>query len=828
MASSSVPRPVVHAAIPDDIALIRSSALFQAEWYLDRYPDVRAAELDPARHYLEFGGVEERDPGPDFDSGSYLRCNLDVQRAGLNPLLHYLKFGREEGRLISSLHARWIDVNEQLQPLDREAIQLHIESFSRHPLISVIVPVYRTDPCLLREMIASVTRQTYPYWQCCIADDNSESPEIIEILRAAAEAEPRIHLTLREGNGNICAATNTALEQAAGEFVCLLDHDDVLHENALYEVAAEILAHPEADILYSDSDSMDDHGHRFDPYFKPDWNYDLMLGLNLISYLGVYRRSLVEAVGGMRTGYEGSQDYDLALRVAELTTPERIRHVPAILYHWRRSTLRESFSDRAIEQCVDAARAAIADHLRRRGLQATPQPSQKISNFTRVMYALPSPPPLVTVGVVAPDKPGHLIACLSAVLFRTPYSPVEVLVLRVPSEDPETGAALDRLEQGGLIRTLRSAQPLNANEARNLLVGQANGEVVVLLDSDVEMTDRAWLNELVSQALRPEIGLVGPIVVGADGRLCEAGRVLSAKCAPPAVKREAGGYFGVFALTRQVSALSAACLAFRKAVYLQAGGMVAQQPQYQAEVDFCLRVQAAGFRNLLTPHMEATRHSPHSAIASEPDKSEAPTLREDPFYSPHLSLDALFVETSNPSRRVKPWSAIRNRLTIQKGQALRAGILLEGVPRAAKLLEIGASYSPIAPRSEGWDTKIVDHANRAELVEKYKREPDVWVGRIEEVDFIWTEGSIADAIPQVFHGTFDCLIASHVIEHVPDLVGFLLDIISIPLPRIRADAESAPGQQFVDPVDPVRSSRERHEGRCRSTFGFNRKDSPSS
>jgi len=175
--------------------------------------------------------------------------------------------------------------------------------------------------------------------------------------------------------------------------------------------------------------------------------------------------------------------------------------------------------------------------------------------------------------------------------------------------------------------------------------------------------------------------------------------------------------------------------------------MVAQQPQYQAEVDFCLRVQAAGFRNLLTPHTEATRHSPHSAIASEPDKSEAPTLREDPFYSPHLSLDALFVETSNPSRRVKPWSAIRNRL---------------------------ASYSPIAPRSEGWDTKIVDHANRAELVEKYKREPDVWVERIEEVDFIWTEGSIADAIPQVFHGTFDCLIASHVIEHVPDLVGFLL------------------------------------------------------
>ncbi len=769
MAIDSVPQPVV----PQDIALLRSSALFQAEWYLERYPDVRAANLDPARHYLEYGGVEERDPGPDFDSGSYLRGNLDVKRAGLNPLLHYLKFGREEGRLISSLHARWIEVNERLEPFDREAIQLHIASFSTYPLIAVIVPVYRTDPRLLREMLASVTRQTYPHWQCCIADDNSESPEIIELLRAAAEAEPRIRLTLRDGNGNVCAATNTALEQASGEFVCLLDHDDVLHENALYEVAAEILAHPEADIIYSDSDSMDDHGHRFDPYFKPDWNYDLMLGLNLISHLGVYRRSLVEAVGGMRTGYEGSQDYDLALRVAELTKPERIRHVPAILYHWRRSTLRESFSDRALEQCVEAARAAIAEHLRRRGVEATLQPSHKISNFTRVVYALPAPAPLATVGVVAAGQAEHLVACLSAVLFRTSYSPVEVLVLRQPSEDAETCTALDRLEQGGLIRSLQSAHPLSLNKARNLLVEQAMGEVVVLLDSNIHMPDRTWLDELVSHALRPEIGLAGPIIVGSDGRLCEAGRVLGARHAPPAVKREAGGYFGVFALTRQVSALSPACLAFRKAVYLQAGGIDVEQSPYTAEVEFCLRVQAAGLRNLLTPHMEATLCSPRPDAKCEPEKSDAPQAPEDPFYSPHLSLDALFVETANPSRRVKPWAAIRNRLAIQKGQAMRAGMLLEGVARDARLLEIGASYSPIAPRSEGWNTKIVDHANRDQLVEKYKREPDLWVERIEEVDFIWTDGSIADALPAPLHGAFDYLIASHVIEHVPDLISFL-------------------------------------------------------
>ena len=764
-----MPEPITQ----EDVALIRASPWFQEEWYLERYPDVREASLDPARHYLEFGAAEARNPGPDFDSASYLRGNLDVQRAGLNPLVHFIQFGRAEGRMISSLHQQWIEKNDRLDKVDHEAIRVHIASFSSRPLISVIVPVYRTDIPHLRQMIDSVVKQSYPNWECCIADDCSDDPAILKLLSDAAREEPRILLTLRETNGNICAATNSALALATGEFVCFLDHDDLLHENALYEVSAELLAHPDADIVYSDSDCVDDAGHRYDPYFKPDWNYDLMLGLNLISHLGVYRRSLVEHAGGLRPGYEGSQDYDLALRIAELTTPERIRHIPAILYHWRRSNSLQSFSDKALDRCVGAARAAIADHLVRRGVHATVEACPKIPNFTRVVYSLPASPPLVTVGTIANGDPDSLVRCLSDVL-RTDYAPMEVLVVRTEGYASQAHVALDRLEKSGLIR-FHPVRAADSNAARNLLVEHASGEVVVLLDGELRVPDPRWLTELVSQALRPDVGLVGPILVDAEERIYGAGIVVGGRQPLTPVNRCFSGYFGIFALTREVSALHSHCLAFRRSVYIDAGGMTPRFPHSDSDVNFCLRVNQAGLRNLLTPHGEVVRSG--SALDVQPiveSEMWGMTISaEDPFYNPNLSLDGIFNATSNPSRRIKPWSAIKNRFIIRNGQAMRAAMLLEGVPQLAKILEVGASYSPIAPRAEGWNTKIVDHACRAELVEKYKQERDVWVDRIEEVDFIWTAGSIADAVPDALRGSFDFMIASHVIEHVPDFISFL-------------------------------------------------------
>jgi glycosyltransferase involved in cell wall biosynthesis/2-polyprenyl-3-methyl-5-hydroxy-6-metoxy-1,4-benzoquinol methylase len=729
----------------DLVAVIRSSPLFDGDWYLAHNPDVAAAGTDAAEHYLHHGGFEERDPGPHFNSAFYLQSNPDVRRHGMNPLLHYVLHGRAEGRAGANPHARWVRDCDRLDDLDRVAIRRHIAGLERHPLLSVVVPVYDTDPQHLAEMIASVKQQAYPYWELCIADDCSTDPAVARILRAAAAGDRRIKLAFRTRNGHISAATNSALALATGEFVCLLDHDDLLHENALYELAVELDAHPDADLVYSDSDQIDEEGCPYQPYFKTDWNYDLMLGQNMISHLGAYRRALVEQVGGMRTGFEGSQDYDLALRVADATAPERIRHIPAILYHWRRPAGAASFSALAPERCTTALRTAVADHLARRGIAARVEPARGAPHFSRVVYPLPPQPPLVTVAAIATGERDGADERLRDVLSRTAYDPVEIVVVHA--------------ERGALA------------QAKNRAVREARGDVVVLLDADLRADDPQWLSTLVSHALRPGVGLVGALVAGPDGAIADAGIVLNAR-AGHAAAHARGGHFGCFALTREVSAVSSACVAFRRAHYVEAGGLRDDVPLRRAEVELCLRVRDAGLRTIATADAELVRDTPRADDVGG-DDAASPSCAEDPFYNPNLSLETLYHEPANPSRRVKPWARARRELEVREGQARRARSMLDGVPRTARILEVGPSYSPVAPRADGWRTTIVDHASRAELVEKYRLVPDVWVERIEDVDCIWSDGSLADAVPAALHGTFDVVIASHVIEHTPDPVAFL-------------------------------------------------------
>ena len=261
-------------------------------------------------------------------------------------------------------YQRWVrEADSPLSDADRHAIQLHIASLPERPIISVLMPAYNTDEGLLRQAITSVRSQLYPYWELCVADDASSSPHVASILAEAAAADARIRWVRREENGHIAEATNTALRLATGPFVALMDHDDLLAEHALYEVAVVLNAHPDADLIYTDEDQIDEAGQRHTPYFKPDWNYDLFLGHNMVCHLGVYRRSLVEQLGGLRVGFEGSQDYDLALRVAAATSPDRIHHIPAVLYHWQ-AQRRLVFFRIVLDRCTNAARRAVSDHLR--------------------------------------------------------------------------------------------------------------------------------------------------------------------------------------------------------------------------------------------------------------------------------------------------------------------------------------------------------------------------------------------------------------------------------------------------------------------------------
>jgi GT2 family glycosyltransferase len=458
------------------------------------------------------------------------------------------------------------------------------------PLISVIVPVYDTPEELLRAAIGSVLAQGYARWEICLADDASPSPHVARCLAEFAARDSRIKVLHRAENGGIAQATNSALAVASGDFVALLDHDDELAPHALARVAAEIAAFPALDIVFSDEDHLY-HGRRRRPYFKPGWNPDLMVSQNLVSHLGVYRRALLEKIGGMREGFDGSQDYDLALRAIAASDGPNIRHIPEVLYHWRQH--KKSFSKQSLESCQNAAERALQDHL---GAAARVEPHPDLPIWTRISYAQPQPAPLVSVvlprGNALPDHAG--------------YDAFEVIV------DLE----------------------------------QAKGEVLVMLAPGLAAARPGWLRELVTNALRPGIGCVGGRIDQPNGRIYFAGYTLHpekiAQSLRPGSDRRDPGYLGHFYLARNVSAVSGACMAVRTDIFRAAGGFDVRAGAF-ADVDFCLRVGELGLSCVWTPHARL-RHRALPPVASDPEGMRfmlarwGEVLGRDPYANPNLII----------------------------------------------------------------------------------------------------------------------------------------------------------------------------------------------
>ena len=776
------------------LRVVAASPWFDRDWYLAQYPDVAAVGMDPVLHFVRYGTQERRSPGPNFDAGFYLETYPDVAAGGVNPLIHYLECGRAEGRRAKpeDSYERWVREHDTLDDGDRRAIRAHVAALARRPLISVVVPVYNPPRQYLEEMIKSVLRQLYPDWELCIADDASTSPYVQSVLQDYAALDSRIKVMRRDINGHVSAATNSALELATGEFVALLDHDDVLSERALYEVVVELDTHADAQVIYSDSDSIDDSGRRSTPYFKTDWDPDLMLGHNMVSHLGVYRRSLLQHLGGLSSGYDGSQDYELMLRASEHVAPGQIRHIPAVLYHWRRDGSSPTFSESSLERCVVAARRAIRHHLERRGTRARIEPAPKTLSFSRISFAVPDKRPLVSIIVPTRDRADLLARCADGILTRTDYEPLELIVVDNDSKEPETLALLERLASEARVRVVRHEGAFNFAALNNHAVREARGEIVVLLNNDIDVTSALWLDEMVSHALRPGIGAVGAKLLYPDGRVQHAGVVLGVGHGAGhffhGAPGDGPGYFGFLALARRVSAVTAACMALRRSTYLEVGGLdETNLPVAFNDVDLCLRLGERGYGVVWTPHAELTHfESASRGHDTDPERlarleRDGQYLRQrwpaildgDPYYNVNCATNQAFFEPGFPSRRREPWRQFRQGTEAIATLTTRQQTLLGGLDPASRLVEIGPSYNPIAPKAAGWKTTTIDHATRAHLIDKYRGHPGVDVNRIEDVDFVWTSGSLADAVPAHLHGTFDAFIASHVIEHTTDLVGFL-------------------------------------------------------
>jgi O-antigen biosynthesis protein len=572
----------------------------------------------------------------------------------------------------------WLQRHGHPDAARRAAMARRWPELAHQPLISVLMPVYNTDPGLLDEAVQSVLAQVYTRWELVIADDASDARATRAALERIAGLDPRVKVIHRSENGHISEASNTALEEASGEWVGLLDHDDLLAPDALYWMVEEINAHPDCGFIYSDEDKISETGARRDPCFKPDWNPDLLRSQNYINHFSLYRGDLLRQAGGFRAGFEGAQDYDLVLRVTEGLEAARIRHVPRVLYHWRAVPASTASAGSAKPYAAEAARRALAEHLARSGhgdAAVLPAPGFE-GVWWRVRYPLPAHPPRVSI--IMPTRNGLdlLLDSVSGVLDRTDYPDVELIIVDNGSDDPATLRYLDYLADARGVQVIRDDRPFNYSQLNNSAVAHASGSVLVLMNNDIKVINRDWLREMVSHVLRPEVGLVGARLSFPDDRLQHAGCVLGvggvAAHAFLNEPRGAPGYFGRAALIQNYSALTAACVAVRKSVFEEVGGLNESDLRIAFnDMDLCLRILDAGYRNVWTPHADLYHvESASRGYEDTPEKQArfrkeiqymrkqwGPRLDSDPAYNPNLTLTGdPFGLAVEPRLAPDPWT----------------------------------------------------------------------------------------------------------------------------------------------------------------------------
>ena len=541
----------------------------------------------------------------------------------------------------------WIAVNEtavEERPLASE------------PLISILVPIYRPELESFRACMESVLAQSYRNLEFCLVDDASREEALTQILEEYRLRDDRVRIATHDCNQHISHASNTALAMATGDFIALLDHDDVLAPQALYFMAQAINKTPEALVLYSDEDKLDESGRRHDPHFKSGWNPDLLLSQNYLSHLGVYSTSLVRKVGGFRAGYEGSQDHDLALRVTRGLSSSQIVHIPKVLYHWRAGKGSTALDSGAKDYTSQAGLNAVRDYLEINSFPASATMGS-LPNTYRVIWPVVGRP-LVSLIVPTRDGVDILKPCVEALLERTSYTHFELLILDNQSTCEMTLSFMQEVSQrDSRVKVLQWNHPFNYSAINNFGVSEARGEIIGLINNDIEPINADWLDEMVGQVQRKEIGCVGAKLYYPNNTVQHAGVILGiggvAGHAHKYFHRTESGYFSRLMLTQNLSAVTAACLLVRRDVFDSVGGLNEEHLAVAFnDVDFCLKVREAGYRNLWTPHAELFHHESVSRGQDDNPEKQARAQREvtymldtwgdrlttDPYYNPNLTL----------------------------------------------------------------------------------------------------------------------------------------------------------------------------------------------
>ena len=496
-------------------------------------------------------------------------------------------------------YRRWADARTP-DAAALAAMRSASEQFAYRPVISVITPVYNTDPQLLEACIASVMAQAYPDWELCLCDDGSTSAATLDVLKR--QSDPRIKVAYLASNARISAASNGALALATGDFIALLDHDDELTPDALFEMVRQLNASPDTDVLYSDEDKLDEDGGLSEPFFKPCWSPEHLLSAMYTCHLTVARRALVQRIGGFRLGYEGAQDHDLMLRLSDVTP--RIAHVPKILYHWRRTPESTASAGSAKPWADDAGQRALGDYLRRNQIAGD---------------------------VVSGGVPG-----LYRVKFAIAGSPAVTVIVAGDSDVPEDDAALRAATEYANVDVVQvRASPATLVSRINAAARASRGTHVVVLDAGLRPLTGEWLTAMLEYSQQPAIGAVGARIEYADGRLRHIGMVACVEGGPAAAfdgaPGESYGYFSSAIGVRNYAAVSGECLMTRRDVFDEVGGFDESRPWRGADVDYCVRVRRDGRRVVFTPYarLQWTGEPGGTRVAAPPI--------DDPYYNPNLA-----------------------------------------------------------------------------------------------------------------------------------------------------------------------------------------------
>ena len=493
-----------------------------------------------------------------------------------------------------------LEQSEYLKFLKENPEKVEYKKFKYNPLISVIIPVYNVKPKLLKECIDSVLNQTYQNFEICIADDHSTNEETIKVLKEY-EKNKKINIVYRKKNGHISEASNSAISIAKGDFIGLLDNDDVLHKDALYFVVEALNNDKDLDFIYSDEDKLDYKGERCEPHFKPDFSPDTFLSSNYICHFSVIRTSIVKELKGFRSEYNGSQDYDLFLRVTEKTN--KIYHIPRILYHWRMSETSTAASGGSKNYAYIAGKKALEDAFKRRGIKAD---VKLVNNPQMFIIKYANENELVSVIIPIKDNAKMTKQCIDSIYEKTTYKNYEIIVVDNGSKEEETKVLLESYKKAHKnFKVLRIDKEFNYSNLNNEAVKQASGEYLLLLNNDTEVMDPNYMEDMLGYARQDHVGAVGIKLLYKDDLIQHAGVVLgvggvAAHCFV-GTGCENYGYFGRLITPHNYSAVTAACLMVSKKKYMEVNGLDEKLKVAYNDVDFNIKLLEKGYYNVIIP-----------------------------------------------------------------------------------------------------------------------------------------------------------------------------------------------------------------------------------